>query len=166
MVISTKQFRNVAIGTVVATGFMVANKQYVDPIALEVLPKLGMFTAGVGLLSRIGFRGINVFREMKGDSNVYMCKFFPSSSFSEGINLVLWGIGMPIATGAVSYMLNVLNAPVGNIFNTTSAAINNSAFLEILHLGSDVLTLSGVALCLVGGASHIVKDFKENFRKN
>ncbi len=163
MAIRTKNFKNVAIGTVVATGFMVANKQYVDPIAMEVLPKLGMITAGVGLFSRAAFDGINVLRDIKRDSSV-VCEHFPSIKFSDGIKLVLWGVGMPIAVGAASHVFNTINAPVGEIINTTNAAINNGTFLEILHLGSDVLTLSGVTLCLIGGVSHIIKDFKESFR--
>ncbi len=161
MAIKIKDFKNVAVGTVAVTGLMIANKQYVDPIAMETLPTIGIATAGVGILLTTLFDGIKVFKEAKRDSDV-VSESFPSEKFSEGAKLVLWGVGMPIVTGAASWFFDVINTPKGNLINITNAAINNKTFLETLHLGSDILTVGGVALGFVGGVSYIIKEVKES----
>ena len=160
MAIKIKDFKNVAVGTVAVTGLMIANKQYVDPIAIEALPKIGIATAGLGFFLTTLFDGINVLKEAKRDSDV-VSESFPSEKFSDGTKLVLWGVGMPIVTGAASWFFDLINTPKGNPINTINATINNKTFLETLHVGSDIFIISGVALGFIGGASYIIKECKK-----
>ncbi len=158
--------RNIIVGTIATTGVMIASKGYLDSRVVECLPVIGII-AGAAAFGGETIENIKeVFTDVKRDKysdekNAGSILKTTASFFVDGTVSILFGIGMPVAVGITDAFLKGICASktaAGSMFIET---INNKQFMSILHAGSDILIVGGIATYGVGLISHFFGNKNE-----